>query len=69
MSSIFSINNVLPNPFPSNLGGNTNAYQSVGGKKTRKNRTKKGKGKGTKKEKRLKKKRVSRKKTKRFLFF
>lgn len=67
MSSIFSINNVLPNPFPSNLGGNTNAYQSVGGKKTRK--TKKGKGTGTKKEKRLKKKRVSRKKTKRFLFF
>jgi hypothetical protein len=54
-SSVHSNHSILTSPYPSNLGGNTNAYASNGGK------TKK----GHKKRKQSKKKRA----TKRYLFF
>ena len=55
---MFSNKSILSSPHPSNLGGNTKDYESVGGKHKCK-RT-------HKKRKQLKKKRASRK---RFLFF
>ena len=54
-SSIHSNTSVLPSPFPTNLGGNTKNYESVGGK---------GKRRSKKHRKSAKKN-----KTKRFFFF
>lgn len=60
MSSIYSSDKILTGANPTNLGGNTKDYESVGGKSRRAR---------SKKRRSLKKKRVSRKKKCRFFFF
>jgi len=62
MSSMFSISNVLPSPFPTSLGGNTKSYESVGGKSRRRSRR-------SKKHHKKHRKSVKKNKTKRFFFF
>ena len=57
-SSINSTNSVLPFPHPSNLGGNTKDYASVGGRSRR-----------SKKHHKKHRKSMKKNKTKRFFFF
>jgi hypothetical protein len=52
-SSVYSNNSILPSPYPTNLGGNTKDYVSVGGRrrKTKKGYKKNRKSKKSKKNK------------------